>query len=107
MRMKALLTIGIFLMATSAIAQNPIDFTKVEIKTTRYNDKFYTFEGSGGMIGVPIGPDGTGDRCRRRGRAERKSPAEYRDARCRETHAARRKSDFISERRHRSSRRRQ
>jgi glyoxylase-like metal-dependent hydrolase (beta-lactamase superfamily II) len=57
--MKPLLTVAIFLMATSAIAQNQIDFTKVEIKTTRYNDKFYTFEGSGGMIGALIGPDGT------------------------------------------------
>src|ERR1700674_3873327 len=59
MRMKALLTIAVFLMAASAIAQGQIDFSKVEIKTTRYNDKFYTFEGSGGMIGALIGPDGT------------------------------------------------
>jgi cyclase len=59
MRMKVLLTIAIFLTATSAIAQGQIDFSKVEIKTTRYNDKFYTFEGSGGMIGALIGPDGT------------------------------------------------
>jgi cyclase len=59
MRMKALLTIAVFLMATSAVAQNQIDYSKVEIKTTRYNDKFYTFEGSGGMIGALVGPDGT------------------------------------------------
>src|SRR4029450_964071 len=34
------------------------DFSKVEIKTTKITDKFYTFEGQGGMIGALVGPDG-------------------------------------------------
>src|SRR6185295_865028 len=34
------------------------DFSAVEIKTTKVADNFYTFEGSGGMIGVLAGPDG-------------------------------------------------
>jgi glyoxylase-like metal-dependent hydrolase (beta-lactamase superfamily II) len=47
------------LMATSAIAQNAqTDYSKVEIKTTRISDKFYTLEGQGGMIGALVGPDG-------------------------------------------------
>jgi cyclase len=46
------------LMATSAMAQQGQDFSKVEIKTTRISDKFYTLEGQGGMIGALVGPDG-------------------------------------------------
>src|SRR5262245_36968222 len=46
-------------MATSAFAQNPqTDFSKVEIKTTKLSDKFYTLEGQGGTIGALVGPDG-------------------------------------------------
>jgi len=46
-------------MATSAVAQNQQpDFSKVEIKTTKLSDKFYTLEGQGGTIGALVGPDG-------------------------------------------------
>ena len=45
-------------MATSALAQNQADFSKVEIKTTKLSDKFYTLEGQGGTIGALVGPDG-------------------------------------------------
>ena len=45
-------------MAASARAQGPIDFSKVEIKTTHVADNFYTLEGAGGMIGILAGPDG-------------------------------------------------
>ena len=46
-------------MATSALAQNQQqDFSKVEIKTTKLSDKFYTLEGQGGTIGALVGPDG-------------------------------------------------
>ena len=46
-------------MATSALAQNQqTDFSKVEIKTTKLSDKFYTLEGQGGTIGALVGPDG-------------------------------------------------
>src|SRR5580704_8107885 len=47
----ALTTIG-------ARAQAPQDFSKVEIKTTKITGNFYTLEGSGGTIGVLVGPDG-------------------------------------------------
>ena len=31
---------------------------QVQIKTTKISNNFYTLEGSGGMIGVLVGPDG-------------------------------------------------
>src|SRR4051794_7393993 len=34
------------------------DFSAVQIKTTKISNNFYTLEGSGGMIGVLVGPDG-------------------------------------------------
>jgi len=59
MKIKALLTAAALLTATSAVAQNAQqDFSKVEIKTTKITDKFYTFEGQGGMIGALVSPDG-------------------------------------------------
>jgi glyoxylase-like metal-dependent hydrolase (beta-lactamase superfamily II) len=56
--MKAFLLVAALLMAASAFAQGGQDFSKVEIKTTKLSDKFYTLEGSGGMIGILTGPDG-------------------------------------------------
>jgi len=44
--------------ATLAYAQGGQDFSKVEIKTNRVTDTFYTLDGQGGTIGVLIGPDG-------------------------------------------------
>ena len=41
-----------------AHAQQPIDFSKVQIKTTKLADNFYTLEGQGGTISVLTGPDG-------------------------------------------------
>lgn len=59
MRVKALLTIATLLAAASAFAQNAqTDYSKVEIKTTKLSDRFYTLEGSGGTIGIFTGPDG-------------------------------------------------
>lgn len=47
------------LLAVTAYAQAPQpDFSKVEIKTTKISDDFYTLEGQGGTIGVLVGPDG-------------------------------------------------
>jgi glyoxylase-like metal-dependent hydrolase (beta-lactamase superfamily II) len=43
--------------AASAPAQQT-DFSKVEIKTTKLADDFYTLEGQGGTISVLTGPDG-------------------------------------------------
>ena len=54
--MKALVAATALLMATAALAQQ--DLSKVEIKTTKITDKFYTLEGQGGTIGVLVGPDG-------------------------------------------------
>jgi cyclase len=44
--------------AVSAYAQGAPDFSKVEIKSNRVTDKFYTLDGQGGTIGVLFGPDG-------------------------------------------------
>src|SRR5947199_10554041 len=57
MRIK-MLFLAIAATAIAANAQNQPDFSKVEIKTTKINDKFYTLEGQGGMIGILTGPDG-------------------------------------------------
>jgi len=47
------------LAATAAFAQaQQTDYSKVEIKTHKLADNFYTLEGQGGMIGVLTGPDG-------------------------------------------------
>ena len=45
MKIKTLLIAAALLMATYAVAQNAQDFSKVEIKTTKLMDKFYTLEG--------------------------------------------------------------
>jgi len=49
---------AVVLCAAIAHAQGGQDFSKVEIKTTKVTDKFYTLEGQGGTIGVLVGPDG-------------------------------------------------
>jgi cyclase len=47
------------LLATTVYAQAPQpDFSKVEIKTTKISNTFYTLDGQGGTIGVLVGPDG-------------------------------------------------
>ncbi len=45
-------------LQAQAPAPAPPDFSKVEIKTTKLADNFYTLEGQGGTIGVVPGPDG-------------------------------------------------
>jgi cyclase len=49
---------AMFGMAALIHSQAPPDFSKVEIKTTKVADNFYTLEGQGGTIGVLAGPDG-------------------------------------------------
>src|SRR5580704_1841039 len=49
---------GLALLAGFAYAQGQPDFSKVQIKTTKLSDNFYTLEGQGGMIGILVGPDG-------------------------------------------------
>ena len=46
------------LSASTAGAQQAVDFSKVEIKTTKLASNFYTLEGQGGTISVLTGPDG-------------------------------------------------
>jgi cyclase len=41
-----------------AQAPTPPDFSKIEIKTTKLGNNFYTLEGLGGTTGVLVGPDG-------------------------------------------------
>jgi glyoxylase-like metal-dependent hydrolase (beta-lactamase superfamily II) len=55
---KFLLTTVATCVAAIAQAQQPPDFSKVEIKTTQLADNFYTLEGQGGTISVLTGPDG-------------------------------------------------
>jgi cyclase len=45
-------------LGTLAYAQVQPDFSKVEIKTTKISDNFYTLDGQGGTIGVLVGADG-------------------------------------------------
>jgi len=45
-------------VATAGSAQQRPDFSKVEIKTTRLAEDFYTLEGQGGTISVLTGSDG-------------------------------------------------
>src|SRR5580658_6822912 len=55
-----LFALSFALLATTVYAQAPQpDFSKVEIKTTKVTNSFYTLEGQGGTIGVLVGPDGT------------------------------------------------
>ena len=51
------LSVGV-LFASAAQAQQQPDFSKIEIKTTRIADNFFTLEGQGGTISVLTGPDG-------------------------------------------------
>src|SRR5580693_1108029 len=54
-----LFALSFALLATTVYAQAPQpDFSKVEIKTTKISNTFYTLEGQGGTIGVLVGPDG-------------------------------------------------
>ncbi len=45
-------------VAAHAQAPTPPDFSKVEIKTTKLGNDFYTLVGLGGTTGVLVGPDG-------------------------------------------------
>jgi cyclase len=54
-----LFALSFAVLATTVYAQAPQpDFSKVEIKTTKISNTFYTLDGQGGTIGVLVGPDG-------------------------------------------------
>ncbi len=54
---RSLSIAALTLVAGVAYAQAP-DFSKVEIKTNKVADNFFTLEGQGGTIGLLVGPDG-------------------------------------------------
>jgi glyoxylase-like metal-dependent hydrolase (beta-lactamase superfamily II) len=54
----ATLTGTAMLFASAASAQQGVDFSKVEIKTTDLGNKTYMLEGQGGDITVAVGTDG-------------------------------------------------
>ena len=58
MRYAFLLLVAALATGVAARAQNAPDFSKVEIKTTKLADNFYTLDGQGGTIGILVGPDG-------------------------------------------------
>ena len=58
MKIALVVLAAMFGMVALTYAQAPPDFSKVEIKTTKVADNFYTLEGQGGTIGVLAGPDG-------------------------------------------------
>jgi len=53
-----LLVLAFFSVLATAYSQAQPDYSRVEIKTTKVADNFYTLEGQGGMIGILVGPDG-------------------------------------------------
>jgi len=56
---QALLAVlALLAISATAQAQAQQDFSKVQIKTTKITNNFYTLEGQGGTIGVLTGPDG-------------------------------------------------
>lgn len=58
-RQLAFIVSGMALLAGGAVhAQGAVDFSKVEIKSTRLADNFHVLEGAGGAVSVLTGPDG-------------------------------------------------
>src|ERR1700712_5141449 len=45
-------------VATGACAQQPVDWDKIQIKTTDLGNKTYMLEGQGGNITIAVGTDG-------------------------------------------------
>jgi cyclase len=58
LRRAVLVVFAVLAVAAYSRAQGQPDFSKVEIKTTKIANNFYTLEGQGGVIGVLTGPDG-------------------------------------------------
>lgn len=58
MQYALMLLVAMLATGVAAKAQGAPDYSKVEIKTTKITDNFYTLEGQGGTIGILVGPDG-------------------------------------------------
>ena len=54
----ALAVVGAIAISAIGRGQGQQDFSKVEIKTNKVTNNFYTLDGQGGTIGVLTGPDG-------------------------------------------------
>jgi hypothetical protein len=54
-RYPFMLLVALLAMVAAVRAQNAPDFSKVEIKTTKLANNFYTLEGQGGTIGILVG----------------------------------------------------
>jgi cyclase len=58
LRRAALIVVAVLAVAGYSRSQGQPDFSKVQIKTTKLANNFYTLEGQGGTIGVLTGSDG-------------------------------------------------
>src|ERR1035438_10454738 len=52
------LTLAALTLIGDALAQAPVDYSKVQIETVKLAPNFYVLNGQGGAIGVLTGPDG-------------------------------------------------
>jgi glyoxylase-like metal-dependent hydrolase (beta-lactamase superfamily II) len=52
------LTLSALTLIGDAVAQAPVDYSKVQIETVKLTPNFYVLNGQGGAIGVLTGPDG-------------------------------------------------
>ena len=56
--MKTLVVVALLLIASSSVAAQQPDYSKVQIKATKVAGNVYMLEGAGGNIGVSVGDDG-------------------------------------------------
>src|SRR5258708_21294029 len=56
--MKAIVLFGSIILSLAMSAQAQQDFSNVEVKALQVADNIYMLTGSGGNIGVSVGPDG-------------------------------------------------
>jgi len=58
MRLSILSALAALTLVGNAVAQAPVDYSKVQIETVKLAPNFYVLNGQGGAIGVLTGPDG-------------------------------------------------
>jgi cyclase len=58
MKLSILSALGALVLAGNAMAQAPVDYSKVQIEAVKLAPNFYVLNGQGGAIGVLTGPDG-------------------------------------------------
>ena len=56
--MRKLFTLVLILLPVTIRAQQPPDFSKVEMKVTKVSGNIYMLEGQGGNIAASVGEDG-------------------------------------------------